>query len=123
MPPPRADKNLGPAAQQEFSKTWGVGYALNSASEWQDVFVTAGKAALLVAILDALRLSKNSAWFEEHGACCTMHCRAHACADAARARAVDFVSMQSVLFNGAARSWWAQTRTLVKLQARLTEDD
>jgi hypothetical protein len=34
----------------------------------------------------------------------------------------DFVSMQAVLFNGAARSWWAQTRTLVRLQARLTED-
>ena len=85
------------------------------------MFVTAGKAALLVAILDALRLSKNSAWFEEHGAQ-LLRCQAHACADAARASAVDFVSMQSVLFNGAARSWWAQTRTLVKLQARLTED-
>ena len=36
--------------------------------------------------------------------------------------AVDFVSMQAVLFNGATRGWWAQTRTLVKLQARLTED-
>jgi hypothetical protein len=35
---------------------------------------------------------------------------------------VDFVSMQAVLFNGAAKSWWAQTRTLVKLQSRLTED-
>jgi hypothetical protein len=38
-------------------------------------------------------------------------------------RAVDFVSMQATLFNGAARGWWAQTRTLVKLQARLTEDE
>ena len=35
---------------------------------------------------------------------------------------VDFVSVQAVLFNGAAKSWWAQTRTLVKLQARLTDD-
>jgi hypothetical protein len=31
--------------------------------------------------------------------------------------------MQATLFNGAARGWWAQTRTLVKLQARLTEDE
>jgi hypothetical protein len=30
--------------------------------------------------------------------------------------------MQATLFNGAARGWWAQTHTLVKLQARLTED-
>ena len=71
------------------------------ASEWQDVAITACKAALLIAILDALRLSKNSTWFEEH---------------------IDFVSMQAVLFNGAARSWWGQTHTLVRLQARLTED-
>ena len=94
-------KQLGANAQAEFAKTWGVGYALNNASEWQDVFITACKAALLVVILDALRLTKNSSWFEEH---------------------VDFVSMQAVLFNGAARSWWSQTHTLVRLQARLTED-
>jgi hypothetical protein len=31
--------------------------------------------------------------------------------------------MQAMLFNGAAHGWWAQTRTLVKLQARLTEDE
>jgi hypothetical protein len=65
------------------------------------VAITAAKAAVLIVILDALRVTKNSSWFEEH---------------------VDFVSMQAVLFNGAARGWWAQTRTLVKLQARLTED-
>ncbi len=58
------------------------------------------QAALLIAILDALRLSKNASWFEEH---------------------VDFVSMQAVLFNGAAKSWWAQTTTLVRLQSRLVD--
>ena len=83
-------KTLGANAQNEFAKTWGVGYALNNvrcasaragwraapadarrapqASEWQDVAVTACKAALLIVILDALRLTKNSSWFEEHGA-------------------------------------------------------
>ena len=30
--------------------------------------------------------------------------------------------MQALLFNGAARNWWQQTRTLVRLQARLTDD-
>ena len=28
-------KTLGPSAQEEFAKTWGVGYALNNASEWR----------------------------------------------------------------------------------------
>ena len=85
----------------EFTKTWGVGYALNNASEWQEVFKTAVKTALLIVVLDALRVTRNSDWFEEH---------------------VDFVSMQAVLFNGAARGWWAQTHALVRMQARLTED-
>jgi hypothetical protein len=29
--------------------------------------------------------------------------------------------MQAVLFNGAAHGWWSQTRTLVRLQARLVD--
>jgi hypothetical protein len=61
-------KQLGADAQNEFAKTWGVGYALNNASEWQDVAITACKAALLIVILDALRLTRNASWFEEHGA-------------------------------------------------------
>jgi hypothetical protein len=52
-----------------IAQTWGVGYALNNASEWQDVAITACKAALLIVILDAMRLTKNASWFEEHGAC------------------------------------------------------
>ena len=74
---------------------------MNNVSEWQDVAKTALQTALVLVVLDMLRLTKNSSWFEEHA---------------------DFVSMQAVLFNGAARHWWAQTRTLVKLQSRLTED-
>ena len=74
---------------------------MNNCSEWQDVFKTAVKAALLIVVLDALRVTRNSDWFEEH---------------------IDFVSMQAVLFNGAARGWWAQTHSLVRMQARLTED-
>jgi hypothetical protein len=61
-------KQLGASAQNEFAKTWGVGYALNSAAEWQDVAITAAKAALLVVLLDAMRITKDSSWFEEHGA-------------------------------------------------------
>ncbi len=71
-------KQLGASAQEQFAKTWGVGYALNNASEWQDVAITACKAALLIVILDALRLTKNASWFEEHGACVRHACGCHA---------------------------------------------
>ena len=77
-----------------------MGFAVNNASEWQEVFKTAVKAALLIVVLDALRVTRNSDWFEQH---------------------LDFVSMQAVLFNGAARGWAAQTWALVRMQARLTE--
>ena len=35
---------------------------------------------------------------------------------------VDFISIQAMLFNGAARNWWQQTRVLVRFQTRMTDD-
>ena len=93
-------KQLGPEAQDSFSQAWGIGYALDNASEWQEVAKTAAKAALILVILDMLRITKNRPWFEEH---------------------VDFVSIQALLFNGAARSWWQQTALLVRYQARVSD--
>ena len=90
-----------PLTHDARPQTWGIGYGMNSASEWQEVAKTALKTAVVLVVLDLLRVTRNSKWFEEH---------------------VDFVSVQAVLFNGAARSWWQQTHTLVKLQARLTDD-
>ena len=72
-----------------------------SASEWQEVLQTAVKTALVLVVLDLLRITKDRPWFEEHA---------------------DFVSVQAMLFNGAARNWWAQTRVLVRYQARLTDE-
>ncbi len=74
-------RTLGDSAQQEFAKTWGVGYALNNATEWQDVAKTAVQAALVLVVLDLLRITRNLNWFEEHGA---RKSRACACAWAAR---------------------------------------
>jgi hypothetical protein len=93
-------KQLGPSAETEFAKTWGIGFALDNASEWQDVLQTAVQAALVVVVLDALRWTSGEKWFEQH---------------------IDFISMQCNLYTGAARGWWAQTRTLVKLQSRLVD--
>ena len=52
-------KQLGPEAQDSFSQSWGIGYALDNASEWQEVAKTAAKAALILVILDMLRITKN----------------------------------------------------------------
>ena len=61
-------KNLGPEAQNSFSQTWGVSYALDNCSEWQDVAIEACKVALILVVLDLLRFTKDRPWFEEHGA-------------------------------------------------------
>jgi len=80
-------KTLGDSAQKEFAKvrpfvercrfllstcsdalglaqTWGVGYSLNNISEWQEVFKTAAKTALVLVVLDLLRVTKDRPWFE-----------------------------------------------------------
>ena len=58
-------RTLGDGAQQEFAQTWGIGYGLDNATEWQDVFKTALQTALVLVVLDLVRLSKNASWFEE----------------------------------------------------------
>ena len=41
-----------------------MGYSLNNASEWQEVFKTAAKTAIILVILDMLRVTKDAPWFE-----------------------------------------------------------
>jgi hypothetical protein len=119
-----ADKNLGPEAQNSFSQTWGVSYALDNCSEWQDVLIEACKVALILVVLDVLRITKDRVWFEardvERGPVCvwvflkplSYRTQEH----------VDFISIQAMLFNGAARNWWQQTRVLVRFQARMIDE-
>ena len=83
---------------------------------------TALKTAVILVILDMLRVTRNSKWFEVGTPTVMLHRRLNLTTLAAKQEHVDFVSVQAVLFNGAARSWWQQTHTLVKLQARLTDD-
>jgi hypothetical protein len=78
-------KQLGADAESEFSSQWGIGYAMDSvrhvfsaqhpqrtratlalrrliaraqASEWQEVLKTAVKAALILVLLDLLRITR-----------------------------------------------------------------
>jgi len=85
------------------------------------VLKTAAKTALILVVLDLLRLSKNASWFEVRKSVEARHLQLFLTPCAAQQEHVDFVSMQAVLFNGAARSWWAQTATLVRLQSRLVD--
>ena len=43
---------------------------MDNATEWQEVFKTAAKTALVLVILDLMRLNKNASWFEVRRAPC-----------------------------------------------------
>ena len=82
-------KQLGDGAQTSFAQAWGTGYALDNATEWQEVFKTAVQAVLVLVILDMLRVTKNGTWFEQHGAAravlrVVMHAMPDACSRAAQ---------------------------------------
>ena len=91
-------RRLGPEAEKQFVKTWGVGIGLDQAQQWQDVGKEALKVAALIIILDMLRVTTHRAWFEDF---------------------CDFASCQALLFKGSARSLWGQISVLVRHQSRV----
>ena len=117
-----ADKNLGPEAQNSFSQTWGVSYALDNCTEWQDVAIEACKVAVILVILDLLRFTKDLPWFEVRKPAASSVLSGPDASCRAKKEHVDFISIQAMLFNGAARTWWSQTATLVRFQTRMAED-
>ena len=57
---------LGQGAVDAFAKSFGVSYALNQVSEWQDIVKEVVKAILVMLILERLFISSPVGWIEEH---------------------------------------------------------
>jgi hypothetical protein len=57
---------LGQAAVDSFAQSFGVSYALNQVTEWQDIVKAAFKAIFVMLILERLFLSSPVGWIEEH---------------------------------------------------------
>ena len=91
---------LGADAERKFAQTWGIGYGLDQAQQWRSIAQTAVKAALVVIVLDLLRIKSHSSWLED---------------------VADFASVQCMLFDGKQRSWWQQTKELMARQYRTFE--
>jgi hypothetical protein len=64
-------KTLGEDAEATFSRQWGINYAADQASAWKDVLIDAVEVAMLLVILDLLRLNPISLWFE---VCARLRC-------------------------------------------------
>lgn len=91
-------RHLGDAAQQEFTTTWGLGLAMDNVAQFRDVAASALQTGLLLVALEELRVVGNTQWFEAQ---------------------VDHLCTQAGLLNGAARGWWRQTATLLRLERRV----
>ena len=57
---------LGQGAVNAFAKSFGVSYALNQVTEWQDIVKEVMKAILVMLILERLFISSPVGWMEEH---------------------------------------------------------
>ena len=55
-------QRLGPASQEEFARTWGIGVGLDNAQQWRDVLHEAAQAAVIVVLLDRLRITRGPRW-------------------------------------------------------------
>jgi hypothetical protein len=56
---------MGEAAQQSFSRGWGVGLAVSQAAQFRDMFIVACQSALVLTVLETLWLVSNTPWVAE----------------------------------------------------------
>ena len=59
-------KLLGQSAVDAFARSFGISYALNQVTEWQDIVTEVIKAILVMLILERLLISPPASWMEEH---------------------------------------------------------
>ena len=91
---------LGENAESEFARSWGISYGLNAATEWKDIAIEAGKAALILLILERLFLTRDGSWLEQH---------------------IDYLSLQALLFADASLNVFQQTRLFFEHTKRLAD--
>ena len=58
-------RTLSPAATQTFAGTWGVSQGLDQAQQWKDILTEAAKLSVIIVVLDWLRVTSSTAWFED----------------------------------------------------------
>jgi hypothetical protein len=52
-------------AQEKFTRGWGVGLAIDQATQMKDLFITALRSAAVITVLETLWLVSNRPWLEE----------------------------------------------------------
>ncbi len=73
---------------------------MGAAAEWQDILKEAVKGAIILAILERLRLTRPVNWLEEH---------------------VDYYSVQALLFQEKEMTLFQQTRLFFSYRSRIAD--
>ena len=94
-------RQLGAQAEESFSRSFGISWAMNQVTEWQDVAKEALKAAVVMAILERLYLSPNAQWLEQH---------------------IDYLSVQAIVAERGL-SMWGRIRIHSRFSRRLAADE
>ena len=88
---------LGEKAEQSFAHSWGVSYGVKAAAEWKSIFKASIKAALVIAVLERAFLTTPTEWLED---------------------AVDYYSLQSLMFNEQQLGFTGQVRAFFRFSKR-----
>ena len=92
---------LGASAQADFTNSWGISYAMDQVTQWQDILEEVVKAVIILAILERLLLTRHSSWLEEH---------------------IDFLSLQAHMFGSHVYTFRQQVAMFVHNQRRLSDE-
>ena len=93
---------LGKAAEKQFTRSWGISYAMDNATQWQDIAKEAIRGIIILAILERLMLTRHSSWLDEH---------------------LDFYSVQAMLYTDKVVSFGTQIMMFFNFQKRIIDDD
>jgi hypothetical protein len=93
---------LGKAAEQQFTRSWGISYAMDNATQWQDIAKEAIRGIIILAILERLMLTRHGSWLDEH---------------------LDFYSIQAMLYTDKVVSFGTQIMMFFHFQKRIIDDD
>jgi hypothetical protein len=143
-------KLLGDEAQQSFARSWGaprcrqratttsacvsmtltfcslragISYGLNAAAEWKSVLQEAAKAAVVLAILERLCLTRHENWLEVRW-CSRPRLSPHEprlTRTYSKQEHIDYLSLQSLMLRQTALGVVGQVKLLFRHQRRLAD--
>jgi hypothetical protein len=88
----------GTSATSNFTKTWGIAYAIDQAKEWYQLAAKVALIALFFLGLDQARATKNTNYLEDY---------------------LDVVTVQATMYAAQGAAWWPRVQQHVRHFAQI----